>query len=108
LRRAGEAADASSPVATADAKAAALEDERHVRGLITDTVSIRERPTVAEDRAVPGHWEGGLRAGSGNTYIATLLERRSRFTLLLKFNQKDTQSMANALAGPVRTPPRYL
>src|ERR1700693_5306376 len=53
------------------------------RGQIVDAISIRERPADVEDRAVPGHWEGDLLAGAKNTYIATLVERHSRFALLI-------------------------
>lgn len=51
------------------------------RGQIIEGVSIRQRPAEIEDRAVPGHWDGDLIAGSKNTHIATLVERQSRFTL---------------------------
>jgi IS30 family transposase len=66
-------------------------------GQITDTVSIRERPASVEDRAVPGHWEGDLIAGSGNSYIATLVERHSRYVMLAKVSGKDTNTVVSAL-----------
>ena len=72
------------------------------RGGIADAVSIRERPVEAEDRAVPGHWEGDLIAGRGNTHIATLVERHSRFVLLVKVDGKDTESVVRALTEQVR------
>lgn len=78
------------------------------RGGITDAVSIRERPPEAEDRAVPGHWEGDLLAGSGNTHIATLVERRSRYVLLVKVDGKDTETVVRALARQVRALPEQL
>lgn len=66
-------------------------------GRILDTVSIRERPATAEDRAVPGHWEGDLLCGSQNSQIATLVERQSRYLMLLKLSGKDTETVTNAL-----------
>lgn len=66
-------------------------------GQITNMVSIRERPASVEDRAVPGHWEGDLIAGSKNSYIATLVERHSRYVMLVKVNNKDTESVVSAL-----------
>ena len=75
------------------------------RGQIVDAVSIRERPAEVEDRAVPGHWEGDLLAGSHNTHIATLVERQSRFTMLVKVNGKDTQTVVRALTKQVRRLP---
>jgi transposase, IS30 family len=77
-------------------------------GQIVDTVSIRERPAEAEDRAVPGHWEGDLLAGSNNTHIATLVERHTRFTMLLKIPSKDTATVVTALGKHVRKLPREL
>jgi IS30 family transposase len=78
------------------------------RGGIKDAVSIRERPAEAEDRAVPGHWEGDLLAGSRNTHIATLVERQSRFAILVKVDSKDTQTVVRALQRRVRTLPQQL
>ncbi len=78
------------------------------RGQILDAVSIRERPAEVEDRAVPGHWEGDLIAGSNNTHIATLVERQSRFTMLVKVKGKDTQSVVKALSKQVQRLPAEL
>lgn len=66
-------------------------------GQITNMVSIRERPASVEDRAIPGHWEGDLIAGSKNSYIATLVERHSRYVMLVKVQNKDTESVVSAL-----------
>jgi len=66
-------------------------------GKMKDAVSIRERPASVEDRAVPGHWEGDLIMGSKNSYFATLVERHSRYVMLLKVVNKDTQSVVSAL-----------
>jgi IS30 family transposase len=71
--------------------------KRNGLGQITNTVSIRERPASVEDRAVPGHWEGDLIAGSKNSYIATLVERHSRYVMLVKVKNKDTESVISAL-----------
>ena len=69
----------------------------HGGGQIEGMVSIRERPASIEDRAVPGHWEGDLVAGSRNTYIATLVERRTRYVMLVKVPNKKTETVINAL-----------
>lgn len=78
------------------------------RGQIIEGVSIRERPTEIEDRAIPGHWEGDLMAGARNTHIATLVERQSRFTLLVKVNGKDTVTVVTALSKHVKKLPTLL
>ena len=77
-------------------------------GRIVDGVSIRDRPARVEDRAVPGHWEGDLLAGKANSYIATLVERRSRFVMLVRASGKDTRSVVQALTRRVRTLPAGL
>jgi IS30 family transposase len=77
-------------------------------GQIKDAVSIRERPASVEDRAVPGHWEGDLIGGSKNSYIATLVERHSRYVMLVKVPNKDTQSVVSALIKQSHKLPREL
>ena len=77
-------------------------------GSIVDAISIRERPAEAEDRAVPGHWEGDLLAGSNNTHIATLVERHTRFAMLIKVDSKDTATVVRALTKHVRRLPAQL
>ena len=77
-------------------------------GQIVDTVSIRERPAEADDRAVPGHWEGDLLCGANNTHIATLVERHTRFVMLLKIPSRDTATVVATLAKHVRKLPSEL
>jgi IS30 family transposase len=78
------------------------------RGQIADAISIRERPAEIEDRAVPGHWEGDLLLGSKNSHIATLVERQSRFTTLIKLQSRDTDAVVGALARHIRKLPTEL
>lgn len=80
----------------------------HSRGQIIDAISIRERPADAEDRAIPGHWEGDLLAGGKNSYIATLVERHSRFLMLVKVPSKETEAVVAALSEHVRKLPATL
>lgn len=77
-------------------------------GQIKDAVSIRERPASVKDRAVPGHWEGDLIVGSRNSYIATLVERHSRYVMLVKVANKDTESVVSALIKQSQKLPREL
>ena len=81
---------------------------RHGHGKILDMVSIRERPAEVEDRAVPGHWEGDLLTGANDTHIATLVERHSRFTMLVKLKRKDSASVVAALAAQIGKLPEEL
>jgi IS30 family transposase len=78
------------------------------RGQIVDAISIRERPAEIEDRAIPGHWEGDLLGGTRNSHIATLVERHSRFTLLVKVPSKDTATVVTALSRQIRKLPTSL
>lgn len=78
------------------------------RGQIKDAVSIRERPAEANDRAVPGHWEGDLICGANSTYIGTLVERHSRFVMLVKLRGKDTVSVVRALTRRMKRLPATL
>ena len=71
-------------------------------GQIQDLISIRERPATVEDRAVPGHWEGDLLAGSNNSHIVTLVERHSRYVMLAKVAGKDTATVVTALIEHAR------
>jgi transposase, IS30 family len=80
----------------------------HSRGQILDAVSIRERPAEVQDRAIPGHWEGDLLCGSNSSQIATLVERHSRFVMLVKLKNKDSAQVAKALSKHVLKLPNTL
>ena len=77
---------------------------QHIKGV----VSIRERPAEARDRAVPGHWEGDLLLGSNNSQIATLVERRTRYCMLVRVKRKDTETVVDALIKQAHKLPREL
>ena len=81
---------------------------RGLRSQLIDALSIRERPAEIEDRAIPGHWAGDLLGGARNSHIATLVERRSRFTTLVKVPSKDTAAVVAALSRHVRKLPASL
>ena len=95
-----------------------LRSKRHIRrsrhasvhghGRIIDAVSIRERPAEAENRAIPGHWEGDLLSGGKNSHMVTLVERHSRFLMLIKVPSKDTAVVVAALSKHVRKLPATL
>jgi IS30 family transposase len=78
------------------------------RGPLADAVSIRERPASVEDRAIPGHWEGDLLAGTIDSQVGTLVERQSRYVLLVRLPTKAAPAVAAALARQIRTLPAAL
>jgi IS30 family transposase len=80
------------------------DDRRKIR----DAVSISERPAAAEDRAVPGHWEGDLLCGNRSSQIATIVERQTRYLMLVKVASKDAETFANALVKNARKLPQEL
>lgn len=77
-------------------------------GRISNTISISQRPASAEDRSVPGHWEGDLICGTNGSYIATLVERQTRYVMLVKVTGKDTESVVDALVKNARKLPQEL
>ena len=82
--------------------------EGQARGQIVGAVSIRDCPAEVEDRAVPGHWEGDLVCGGKNTHVASLVERRSRFVMLVRVDGKDSDSVVDALVRQVKQLPQGL
>ena len=80
----------------------------HRRARILDAVSIRERPATVQDRAVPGHWEGDLLRGARRSHVATLVERRSRYLMLVRLPHVDSVAVAHALARRIQTLPENL
>jgi IS30 family transposase len=78
------------------------------RGQIVDALNISERPAEADDRAVPGHWEGDMVSGSGNTHVATLVERTSRFVQIIKLENKTTDCVIAALTARIQDLPEQL
>lgn len=75
-------------------------------GRIKDTISISQRPASVEDRAIPGHWEGDLLFGDRESQIATLVERKTRYVMLVKLDGKDTSTVVKALIKNARRLPR--
>ena len=80
------------------------------RGKIRDMVNISERPKEAEDRAVPGFWEGDLIIGKGNkSQIATLVERKTRFVMLVRIPyDRNAERVARLLAKKMETLPEFM
>ena len=107
-RRAEEGADGALAYCSVGCAAPKATTPKSGQGHILDMVSIRERPAEVEDRAVPGHWEGDLLTGANDTHIATLIERNTRFTMLVKLPRKDTTTVVAALAKHIRKLPEEL
>ena len=82
--------------------------KRQGRGQIVDAIPISQRPPEVADRAVPGHWEGDLIAGRANSYIATLVERTTRFVILVKVSSKETTTVIPALIRQIKRLPAHL
>jgi IS30 family transposase len=80
----------------------------HPGGRIVGAVSIAERPPAADDRAVPGHWEGDLLLGTSRSQMATLVERHSRYVVLRKLRRRDTAEVVDALIAGVKRLPAHL
>jgi IS30 family transposase len=82
--------------------------KRKGRGQIVDAIPISARPPEVADRAVPGHWEGDLIAGRHNSHIATLVERTTRFVILVKVSSKETTTVIPALIRQIKRLPTHL
>lgn len=80
------------------------------RGKIRDMVPISQRPPQAEDRAVPGHWEGDLLVGAANrSFVATLVERQTRYVMIARLGSDGTtEHVIGALKERIRELPRHL
>jgi IS30 family transposase len=78
------------------------------KGRIVGAVSISERPAEVADRAVPGHWEGDLLCGTKDSQIATLVERHTRYVMLVRVPSKDTETVIKALIKQAHKLPREL
>lgn len=87
-------------------RTASTEGQR--RGQIIDAVSIHDRPTEISSRAKPGHWEGDLLTGRSNSHIMTLVERYSRYVILVRVKGKDSANVVGALIRKVKALPRGL
>jgi transposase, IS30 family len=81
---------------------------RPKQGQILDAISIRQRPAEVADRALPGHWEGDLLEGARGTYVATLVERQSRYVMLVRLPNKETHTVVRALARRIQRLPQGL
>ena len=80
----------------------------HGKGKIADMVSIHQRPSAVEDRVVPGRWEGDLIAGARNSHIVTLVERSSRYLVLVKVSDRKNETVVSALIEHARQLPTEL
>lgn len=78
------------------------------RSNLVDAVSISERPAEVEDRALPGHWEGDLIAGDQTSFIATVVERKTRFVVLVRVKNKETKTVVDALSKQMSKLPKLL
>jgi len=85
---------------------ATLKNKGH--GKISDGLTIGERPESVEDRVVPGHWEGDLIKGCNNSYIATLVERHSRYVMLVRVESSKTKTVIEALIKNAKKLPRKM